>query len=171
MPTPPADYDSPWGDIGEPATAWEQKPVAVLAIEVTWPAAAVHWGQVLADVGASDPTACILPIEETLAAPVRLLGQAAPGEILVSTPVRRLGEGWFEIQPYEKSVLASTVVGLKPQRSPLALHGQRPLSRFVGRAREFALLAEILGQGAEGRGHVVGMVGEPGVGKPRLLYD
>ena len=69
------------------------------------------------------------------------------------------------------SVLASTVVGLKPQRSPLALHGQRPLSRFVGRAREFALLAELLGQVAEGRGHVVGIVGEPGVGKSRLLYE
>ena len=66
---------------------------------------------------------------------------------------------------------ASTVVGLKPQRSPLALHGQRPLSRFVGRARECALLAELLGQVVEGRGHVVGMVGEPGVGKSRLLYE
>ena len=97
--------------------------------------------------------------------------KAAPGEILVSTLVRRLVEGWFELQPCEKSVPASTVVGLKPQRSPLALHGQRPLSRFVGRAREFALLAEFLGQVAEGRGHVVGMVGEPGVGKSRLLYE
>jgi hypothetical protein len=132
---------------------------------------AVHWGQVLVDVGASDPTARVLPIEETLAEPVRLLGQAAPGEILVSTPVRRLVEGWFELQPCEQSVQVSTVVGLKPQRSPLALHGQRPLSRFVGRARECALLAEILGQVQEGRGHVVGMVGEPGVGKSRLLYE
>jgi tetratricopeptide (TPR) repeat protein len=131
----------------------------------------VHWGQVLVDTRASDPTARVLPIAETLAEPVRLLGQAAPGEILVSTPVRRLVEGWFELQPCEKSVPASTVVGLKPQRSPLALHGQRPLSRFVGRARECALLAELLGQVAEGRGHVVGIVGEPGVGKSRLLYE
>src|SRR5262249_31529869 len=71
---------------------------------------AVHWGQVLADVGASDPTARVLPIAETLAEPVRLLGQAEPGEILVSTPVRRLVEGWFELQPWENSVSASTVV-------------------------------------------------------------
>ena len=89
----------------------------------------------------------------------------------MSTPVRRLVEGWFELQPCEKSVPASTVVGLRPQRSPLALHGQRRLSRFVGRARELALLAEILGQVQEGRGHVVGMVGKPGVGKSRLLYE
>lgn len=213
-----------------PTSAWEQKPVAVLALEVTWPAAvepdachyepwtvharwehtvrekvqgfggvvlqqgpslllvafglprtleqlphravqtalgirqltavgpatgereprplvrqAVHWGQVLVDVGASDPTARVLPIAETLAEPVRLLGQAAPGEILVSTSVRRLVEGWFELQPCAQAVSASTVVGLQPQRSPLALHGQRPWSRFVGRARECALLAELLG--------------------------
>src|SRR5262249_15623577 len=55
---------------------------------------AVHWGQVLMDTEASDPTARVLPIAETLAEPVRLLGQTAPGEILVSMPVRRLVEGW-----------------------------------------------------------------------------
>jgi hypothetical protein len=47
---------------------------------------AVHWAQVLVESGASDPTPRVLPIAETLAAPVRLLGQAAPGEILVSAP-------------------------------------------------------------------------------------
>jgi DNA-binding NtrC family response regulator/tetratricopeptide (TPR) repeat protein len=252
------------GDAGVPGAAWEQKPVAVLAIEVTWPAArepdalpyepwtvharwehtvlekvqgfggvvlqrgpslllvafglphtleqlpqravqtacgirqltaawpaaggwepqpavrqAVHWGHVLVDGGASDPTARVLPIAETLAAPVRLLGHTAPGEILVSASVARLGESWFELQacprpmgevPSDRAG-ASAVLGLRPQRSSLALHGQRPLSRFVGRVREVALLAELLGQVAEGRGHVVGIVGEPGVGKSRLVYE
>ena len=111
---------------------------------------AVHWGQVLVDTGPG-PHGQVLPIAETLAEPVRLLGQAAPGEILVTASVRRLVEGWFELQPCEKSVLASTVVGLKPQRSPLALHGQRPLSRFVGRGNS-PLLAELLGQAAEAVG-------------------
>ena len=66
---------------------------------------------------------------------------------------------------------AYTVLGLRPQRSPLTLHGQRPLSRFVGRARECALFAELLGPVAGGRGHVVGLVGEAGVGKSRLAYE
>jgi transcriptional regulator with AAA-type ATPase domain/tetratricopeptide (TPR) repeat protein len=250
-------------DAGGPAAAWEQKPVAVLAIEVTWPAAlepdtlryepwtvharwehtvlekvqgfggvflqrglslllvafglphtleqlpqravqtacvirhtaaesapgeravrpvvrqAVHWGQVLVDVGASDPTARVLPVAETLAAPVPLSGHAAPGEILVSASVRRLVEGWFALQTCTRPVgeapdaLAgtATVLGLRRQRSPLALHGQRPLSRFVGRVRELALLAELMGQVAGGRGHVAGLVGEPGVGKSRLVYE
>ena len=238
------------GNAVVPAPAWEQKPVAVLAIEVTWPAAlepdtlhyepwtvhagwehivlekvqgfggvvlqrgpslllvafglphtleqlphravqaalsirqmtaagpgagertprptvrqAVHWGHVLVDTGASDPTARVLPIAETLAEPVRWLGQAEPGAILVSAPVARLVESWFEVQVCEQPWRASAVVGLKPQRSPLALQSQRPLSRFVGRERELALLENLLGQVAEGHGQVIGIVGEPGVGK------
>jgi predicted ATPase len=49
--------------------------------------------------------------------------------------------------------------------------GQRALSRFVGRERELATLRDILAQVQGGRGQVVGIVGEPGVGKSRLLYE
>ena len=58
---------------------------------------AVHLGQVLVDVQASDPTARLLPLGETLSLPVRLLGHAAPGDILLSPQVGRLVEGWFEL--------------------------------------------------------------------------
>jgi DNA-binding winged helix-turn-helix (wHTH) protein len=43
-----------------------------------------HWGPLLVDVQASDPTAQLQALGETLAWPVRLLGQAVPGEVLVS---------------------------------------------------------------------------------------
>jgi class 3 adenylate cyclase len=140
---------------------------------------AVHWGQVLVESGASGPTPRVLPIAETLAEPVRWLGQAEPGEILVSAPVRRIIEGWFEVQACASLVGeaqgdrpgAYAVLGIKPQRSPLALHGQRPLSRFIGRGRELALLAGILEQVVVGHGQVVGLAGEAGVGKSRLVYE
>ena len=45
------------------------------------------------------------------------------------------------------------------------------MSRFVGRARELARLCELLAQVEGGRGQVVGIVGEPGVGKSRLVYE
>ena len=41
----------------------------------------------------------------------------------------------------------------------------------MGRGRELAALENLLGQAREGRGQVVGMVGEPGVGKSRLCYE
>jgi hypothetical protein len=132
---------------------------------------AVHWGQVLVDVGASDPVARVLPIEEALAWPVRLLGQAVPDEILLSSQVGRLIEGWFELQAHEGPLGVYAVAGLRSQRSPLAIYGTRPLSPFVGRARELAILEDLLGQVEGGRGQVAGIVGEPGVGKSRLLYE
>jgi class 3 adenylate cyclase len=48
---------------------------------------AVHWGQLLVDVEASDPTARMLAVGETLAQPVRLLDRATPGGIVVSSEV------------------------------------------------------------------------------------
>jgi tetratricopeptide (TPR) repeat protein len=140
---------------------------------------AVHIGQVLADVQASSPTAQLLPLGETLSLPVRLLGQAASGDILLSPQVGRLVEGWFELHGREgpagagifDGIGAYTVVGVGPRRSPLEVYGKRPLNRFVGRERELANLHDLLEQVAQGRGQVVGLVGEPGVGKSRLCYE
>ena len=140
---------------------------------------AVHWGQVLVDGRASDPTAQLRAIGETLAWPVRLLGYAHPGEILVSHELTRLLAGWYELharqvpgagQPPECRAVYS-VVGRKPQGSRLEIHGRRPLSRFVGREREVTTLLDLVTRVEAGRGHVVGLLGEPGVGKSRLSYE
>ncbi|MGH8065209.1 MAG: ATP-binding protein [Candidatus Entotheonellia bacterium] len=140
---------------------------------------AVHWGPLLVDVQASDPTVQLRAIGETLAAPVRLLGQAAPGEILLSPEFGPLVEGWYDVQTREVSLHTGepgrievyVVVGNRPPWARLELHGRRPLSRFVGRDRELALMRELLPQVEGGRGQVVGMIGEPGVGKSRLCYE
>ena len=41
----------------------------------------------------------------------------------------------------------------------------------MGRERELADLGALLEQVAQGRGQIVGLVGEPGVGKSRLCYE
>jgi predicted ATPase len=51
------------------------------------------------------------------------------------------------------------------------MYRQRPLSRFVGRAPELTALENLLAYMENGRGQVVGIVGEPGVGKSRLCYE
>src|SRR5262249_14557713 len=96
-----------------------------------------HWGPLLVDVQAPDPTAPLQAFGETLAWPVRLLGQAAPGEILVSPGLGDLVAGWYELEAREVSLAGRpprparvyAVVGPKPQGSRLELHRQRPLSR------------------------------------------
>jgi predicted ATPase len=48
---------------------------------------------------------------------------------------------------------------------------RRRLAPFVGRPDELAILRALLAQVEQGRGQVVGMIGEPGVGKSRLCYE
>ena len=49
--------------------------------------------------------------------------------------------------------------------------GGRPLCRFVGREGELWLVTNRLADAARGHGQVIGIVGEPGVGKSRFAYE
>jgi hypothetical protein len=120
-----------------------------------------------------------LAVGETLALPVRLLGHAAPGEVLVSAPIARLTQDWVDMQvrplPLGNEPSAQLVayhVGrlLPPRALPTGL-GTQPRHPFLGRARELAALHSMLTQVKGGQGQVVGIVGEPGMGKSRLLAE
>ena len=140
---------------------------------------AIHTGQVLVDVHAHAPREQLLTIGDTLSRPVRLLGHAAPNDILLSSEVAGLVEGWFELCVCEGPAATSSasgvrtyaVVGLGPRRSSLEAYGKRPLSRFVGRKRELAMLYDCLTRVKKGHGQLVSLVGEPGVGKSRVCYE
>src|SRR6266404_5222532 len=49
--------------------------------------------------------------------------------------------------------------------------GGRPLSRYVGHDRELQILTDQLAHVERGHGQIVGALGEPGVGKSRLVYE
>ena len=49
--------------------------------------------------------------------------------------------------------------------------GGRPLSRFVGRDAEVRLVTDRLASTTRAHGQVIGIVGEPGVGKSRFTYE
>jgi AAA ATPase domain/Bacterial regulatory protein, Fis family len=139
----------------------------------------VHLGPLLVERGTSEPSTRFLAVGETLSLPFRLLGHAAPGEMLVSAPVAPLVAGMCELQARAVSLGTGggvqgdvySVLGLVSRHSPLAGLGARSLSRFVGREQELTTLRALLGQVEEGQGQVVGIVGEPGVGKSRLLDE
>jgi DNA-binding NtrC family response regulator len=128
---------------------------------------AVHLGAVRRDRQAAAPTAPLLAVGDTMARPVRLLGQAGPGEVVVSPEVGRLVEGWVAL---EGRVGGYAVLGVRSRRNALASRGT-PRSPFVGRTRELALLEAILEQVQAGQGQVVGLMGMPGIGKSRLLEE
>jgi class 3 adenylate cyclase/tetratricopeptide (TPR) repeat protein len=109
----------------------------------------------------------------------RLQQLAEPETILVSDATRRQGGDQVRLEPLlpvqvkgkAEPVQAYRVLGLGSRRSPLAGRWERALSRFVGRERELGVLNDLLEQAEHGQGQVVGIVGEPGVGKSRLLYE
>src|SRR5438105_3627615 len=49
--------------------------------------------------------------------------------------------------------------------------GHTSRTRFVGRRRELSLLTERLGSARQGRGGLVLVAGEPGIGKTRLVFE
>jgi predicted ATPase len=55
--------------------------------------------------------------------------------------------------------------------APAVLHGGRRLTEFVGRALDMTTLHALLGQAKAAQGQVIGIMGEPGMGKSRLLYE
>ena len=138
-----------------------------------------HVGTLLVAEETEAPPGRWLAVGETLALPVRLLGHAAPGELLVSAPMARLTDGWVEVQIHPLSsgaetsnpLLAYRVVGLLPRQAALPGSGRRARTPFLGRAHELATLQAVLAQVEGGRGQVLGMVGEPGMGKSRLLAE
>ena len=109
----------------------------------------------------------------------RLQQMAEPGAIVISDTTAQLVRGYVQLEtqgPVEirgRSAPMSVhlVVGRGPRRSPLDARPERPLSQFVGRTREISALRALQAEVEAGRGQVVGIVGEPGVGKSRLLIE
>ena len=104
---------------------------------------------------------------------------AAPGMLICSEATARLVRKdvhFKEVAPVPmrgRSTGARTyqVVRLRSEDAAGVQLERRPRSPFVGRTHELATLQAALAQVIEGRGQVVGIVGEPGIGKSRLLAE
>jgi AAA ATPase domain len=127
----------------------------------------------------SDPEPAALVVGEATLLVTALQEMAPPGTILCSDATARLVRGTIlleAIQPvsvagHATSVIAYKILGRAQRRSPVVQRGERTLSRFVGRERELTTLHAVLDHIESGRGQVVGIVGEPGMGKSRLVYE
>ncbi len=110
-------------------------------------------------------------LHDNRAALEALSRNATPGFVLVSSTAARFISGRFRLKPVDAGTEPHEgyrLSILNPVRPTLAVGSQ---SRFVGRTPELRLLLEALAQAREGHGRAVGIIGEPGVGKSRLLYE
>ena len=97
------------------------------------------------------------------------LAEGSPDGVLVSPEVTPFLERRFVLERLpDHPQRASRLLG--PRRVDFSV-GDRARSPFVGRDRELSQLGDLLAEVERGRGQIVGIVGEPGVGKSRLLYE
>jgi len=139
----------------------------------------LHTGPVVVGGLASAPQRLYTAMGDTLHQASRLQRLASPGAIFLSAATHRLVQAEVRAEVADVSALdvqgvpdpVYTVQGLTQRRAGVSGQGTRHRSRFVGRERELALLHERLAHVAQGHGQVVGIAGEPGMGKSRLLAE
>jgi class 3 adenylate cyclase/tetratricopeptide (TPR) repeat protein len=135
-------------------------------------------GEVLVRSIGSDVNVDYTAVGETTHLAARMEQTATPDAILLTQATYRLAEGFVDAKPLG-------LVGIKGLAEPvetwqlLGAHGVRTrleargsaLSRFVGREAETAQAVRALAAAAAGRGQIVAVVGEPGVGKSRICHE
>jgi predicted ATPase/DNA-binding winged helix-turn-helix (wHTH) protein len=139
----------------------------------------LHTGPVVVGPLAHAPQQAYTAAGDTLHLATWLQQQAAPDTILVSATTYALVQDEVESAAWQPhtSDLPSTagpvyaIHRLLRRRAGVPQRGARPLSHFVGRTRELALLHERLAYARGGQGQVIGIAGEPGLGKSRLLAE
>ena len=104
---------------------------------------------------------------------------ATPGSARISAETFRLAEGFVEVvalgpvpvKGLEAPIEVYELTGAGAARTRLQAAAARGLTRFVGRDSEFQAMNEALQSAGDGRGQIVSVVGEAGVGKSRLFYE
>jgi class 3 adenylate cyclase len=136
----------------------------------------IHTGLVvIGEIGSSERRE-MLALGETPNLAARIQGLAEPNTVLISAATQRLIDDYFECQPFGSHLVKGietpiAVYHVQSERqgvSPLA--SKTTLTPLVGREQEVGLLLDRWEQVKEGRGQVVLLSGEPGIGKSRLAY-
>jgi len=118
-------------------------------------------------------------IGHTVGLAKRMEQLAEPGKAYLTEYAAALASGYFqlgdlgefEIKGVGQPLQVYELQGVGELRTRLDMSRMRGFTRFVGRQDEMATLESALAHALEGRGQVVGVVGEAGLGKSRLCYE
>src|SRR5262245_16160587 len=118
-------------------------------------------------------------VGDTTNVAARLVQIAQPGQVIISEPIHHLVAGFFHTQflgaqtlkGKAEAVGAWAVLSAQATRSRLDIEAERGLTPLFGRDKELTVLADCFEKARAGHGQMVFIVGEPGIGKSRLLYE
>lgn len=140
----------------------------------------INSGQVLAKVIYKDGDAFVdyRAVGRTTHVASRLQNDAPPGSIALSRETFALAKGFVRVGPFRKINVQGADAPIEvcelqgiDTRLRIQARAARGLSRFVGRNAEMEMLARAAEHAMSGRGQVVGLVGEAGVGKSRVYWE
>ena len=118
-------------------------------------------------------------IGQTTHLAARMEQTAMPGSVLLTAETLRLVAGLVQgtalglvpVKGLDEPIEVFELVGATAVRRRLQATVARGLTRFVGRQTELDILRQALDRAGVGHGQLVAIVGEPGVGKSRLVYE
>jgi class 3 adenylate cyclase/tetratricopeptide (TPR) repeat protein len=104
---------------------------------------------------------------------------ATPGTIRLTVDTLRLAKGYFEVRSLglmpvkglEQPIDVYEMIGAHPRGARFHAAVGQGLTRFVGRENELEALSQALTRTAAAHGQVIAIVGEPGMGKSRLVWE
>ena len=116
---------------------------------------------------------------DTVHLAARMEQLAMPGTILMASQTFQLTRGFvatralgaMTVKGFTAPVETYELLGANAMRSRLQVAAARGLTRFVGRLNEISQLRQVRDQARSGQGQVIAIVGEPGVGKSRLIHE
>jgi class 3 adenylate cyclase/tetratricopeptide (TPR) repeat protein len=118
-------------------------------------------------------------IGQTTHLAARMEQLAEPGNTLITAETLHLTEDLVQVKPrgpvpvkgLSEPVEIFELTGAGLARTRFQAAATRGLTRFVGRSSELAQMHSALQRSHAGHGQVVSLVGEPGVGKSRLIWE
>jgi len=118
-------------------------------------------------------------IGDTISLASRMEATAKPGTILSSGHTYKLVRDWFKFESLGKAQVkgeedpqeAYELIRPSEVKTKIEAAAVAGLTKFVGRKREMEALHEALERTQSGSGQVVGIVGEAGIGKSRLILE
>ncbi|MCC2654723.1 MAG: family ATPase, partial [Microvirga sp.] len=139
----------------------------------------VHSGEVVVRAIGNDLSMDYDAIGPTVHLASRMEQLASPGTVRLTAATANLAEGFVDLRAQgrvpvkglSQPIDTFDLIGVTAARTRLQASAGRGMTPFVGRRDELAALNRAQQLAAAGRGRMVAIVGDPGVGKSRLFYQ